>query len=497
MTIPPQVILSPIFPDYPGIFNALQAAILADDTAGNPTGWNNLAQAGTGTTLLRFMASIGAFGQGSFARALQENYLDTARSPGGVFRSVRLQGVHIIRNRPGTAPVAITRTDNNLGPLSIPANQQWIIGGQSFYNPLPVVISSTGQTVNTTFNRGIVNFSVQTSDASARQVFNIGIPNAWDVSDIELWAVDSLGSIWSGTRIGLWKYGISDQVFFDSTLPDGTVECKFGDGTYGNIPPAGILTFYYVTLASQAVTSVGLAIGSNGSVSGYTAICVTTDIASANQDHPPPDFYKNIGPGGPASNQRAVTRDDYRYMALIYNGVIDAKFRGQAEFNPSDLRWANVIGVTLLTTTPWFENDWITFKQYFTTIGIATTNFVRMDPEPIPINLTINIAIFQTASISAVYALAQSVVTNYFTLSNSSLGFTFEKSDLILALAEEATFLEAPGESGSMIDYISIPSPLMAVTADATHYITLAASPTINVFYTSRGTSPFGNISGL
>jgi len=490
MTTPPDpLILNPVTVDYPGIFSSIQSDLIAADAIGNPNGWTNLVQSGTGTTIIRWIASIGAFAQGAIARSLQENYLDTARSPSGVLRCVRLQGVHIIRAQPGEVTVSITRTDNLTTPLIIPTFSQWTIGGQSFYNAPPITLSGTGAAVTATLKRGTIATSTFNSSGLPYQTYILGAPNLWSITDVNIFAIDVNGNMWTGTRTGLWRYEPTDQVFFDSTLPDGTAELKFGDGTYGAIPPLGTLKFYYVNLATSAATNIGLAVGSTGKASNLAVAAITTSVASPNVDPPPPEFYKAIGPGGPANNGRAVTRDDHRAIALEYPGVVDALFRGQAELNPSDIRWMNVIAVTLLTTSVWNELEWLAFKQYFETIGIATTSFVRMDPVAIPVTVVVDIAINQTASVASITSMANQVITNYFTPSNTSLNMALEPSDIPLALMESATYLQAPGESGAWIDYIRVRSPSGPVVAPPTSYLTLTAPPTLNVYYSRRGQS--------
>lgn len=495
LTVPDQLVLTPTTVDYAGIFDQLMTDLIAGGY------WTDLAQAATGTTIARWIASVGAFAQGGIGRALQENYLDTARSPSGVFRGARLQGVHIIRSRPGSVNVSVVRTDNLATALVIPTMSQWNIGGQSFYNDTPITLSGTGASVNALLYRGTVQTTTMTSSGNAYQRYVLGSPGAWNISDIDVWAIGPYGRTWTAIRDGLWKYSGTDLVFFESTLPDGTVELKFGDGMYGDIPPAGTMTFNYVELASAASTANSIAIGSTGSAVGYAVTATTTSQASANQDPPKPEFYKAVGPGGPASKGvLAVTRDDCRAIALTYDGVVDAVFQGQAEVNPSDIRCMNVLYVTLLTTSVWSQTQWLQFKQWFEgAVGIATTYLVRNDPRAIPLTINMDIACLANASISSVTSMASQVITDYFAPSNTSLGMSLQPSDLTVAIMESATYLQAPGESGALIDYIRPLSPVRPVSAKPVEYFTLSAAPTLNVFYTQRKVSAAasGTIVGI
>jgi hypothetical protein len=485
-SVPNPLVLNPITPDYAGIFAALQAD-LADNS---PDTWNDLAAAATGIRLLSYIASVGAFAQGSIGRSTQEVFLDTARSPSGILRCAAMQGTHIIRSRPGIVSVSITRTDTAVTPLVVPAMTQFQIGGQSFYNSSPVTLPGTGTPVTASLYRGVVQTVSFTASGQPFQKYVIGSPNAWNLSDLPLTMIDSANNTWTGIRTGMWQQSSGAQAFFEKTLPDGTVQCEFGDGVYGAIPPAGTVTFSYVFLASAAATQTGPTAGTIGTATGVTAQATVTIAATPNQDPPPPEFYKTIGPGSVANNQRAVTRDDHRAIALAYPGVIDALFRGQAELNPSDLRYMNVVAATLLTTSVWTQQQWLNFKQYFeNSVGIATTTFTRSDPIPVPVSVVLNIGANQTASISSLTSLVNSVVTNYFTPSNTSLGWSFEPSDLILAIMESATYLEAPGESGELIDYVQVVQPTGPIVVAPYQYLTLAGPPTLNITYSTRGLS--------
>jgi hypothetical protein len=496
LTAPPALELNPQVVDFPGIFNQLVADLLTNKT------WTDLAATATGTALLRYMSAIGAFSQGGTARALQESFLDTARSPSGVFRAVRLQGTHIIRGIPGTVTVTCTRTDNLTTTLVVPIFQQFMFGGQNFFNTSPITLSSTGASAaNIILSRGTVQSQAFTGSGLPHQRYVLGSSGAFNLSDTIPIAVDSTGQIWNGIRTGLWKQSPTDFVFYESTLPDGTIECKFGDGTYGAIPPSGTITFFYVEVDTAANTITSPTIGATGTVTGFTVNAVTTSSASPNLDPPTPDFYKNMGPGGAAvaSGGGVTTRDDYRAVALEYPGIIDARFLGQAELNPSDRRYMNIIGAVLLTSTPWNQTQWLTFKQFLETIGLATATLMQIVPKPVPISISMNIACFPNANLTSISTLALNAITEYFTFSDQSLGWSFEPSDLELKIASQATYLQAPGESGELIDFLKVTTPNGPQTLSQLQYFVLTGTPNLNVFYSTRGVSAAatGQILGL
>jgi hypothetical protein len=267
------------------------------------------------------------------------------------------------------------------------------------------------------------------------------------------------------------------------------VECKFGDGNYAGLPAAGTLTFGYTVLDTAQKTSTPPPVGSTATAAGYAVVATVTSSSfpTANQDAPPPSFYKAIGPGGAANNQRAVTRDDCRAEALQYPGVVDALFQGQAEINPSDLRWMNVLTVTLITTTPWSPLQWLNFKNFMESERTCAGFWlVRLDPTPVHITLPVSIAALSIADLNSVTSLTQAAVTAFFAVQAGSLGGSYAYSDIIVAVMEACTYQAAPNETGPLLDTVSCPAD--AITLAPTQYFVLDSCP-ITAAYTTRKSS--------
>jgi hypothetical protein len=491
---PPPLVLNPINVDYYGIYDSLESDLKARGT------WNALLKSSTGSALLRWIASVGAFGQGGIARALQENFPSTARSPSAVYRAALLQGIHVIRTRPGSVAVRLQRTDALATTLAVPAFTQWSVDGVPYYNRAPVVMPSTGDPVDTFLTQGEIGYDSFESTGLPNQRFVLGDPNTWTLGDLDVWAIDSQGRTWTSIRTGLWRETNQSLKFFESTMPDGRIECRFGDGAYGSIPPVGVITFgAAICLSAADADAAAPAEGATVSVTGYAISGVTTAAASASQDPPSPEFYKAMGTGGAANNQRAVTRDDYRAVALEYPGVVDAVFRGQAEVNPSDLRSMNVVYATLLTASTWTEAQWLEFKRFMESQrGIASTVLARIDPVPVTLDLNITLRVFPEADIGAVTELARSAVANLLRPSNRSLGRSLYHSDVSTAVLESATYQQAPNETGLLIDFVEIPSFLEPIKLPPTSYF-VPGNIVIDCQYTTRGLSAAatGEILGL
>lgn len=128
--------------------------------------WTSLRTAATGQALMRFLSAVGANGRLATARALQERYFDTMRSPTSVYRATRTLGVHIQRRRPGSTPVQLTRTDI-VDSLTIPSYSQFSCDGQQFFNRNDIRFTIGQSVANVTLYSGQVNSTAFVSDGSA------------------------------------------------------------------------------------------------------------------------------------------------------------------------------------------------------------------------------------------------------------------------------------------------------------------------------------------
>lgn len=481
MTNLPPPLLSPVEVDFYSIQEALAADLVSLDS------WRNFAKAGTGQTLIRWLATIASDGKGANARTLQELFTDTARSPSAIFRIMRMLGAHIIRARSGTANASLQRTDASASSLVIPAYTQWNVGGQDFFNRTVIVLPGTGAAVDTVLYRGKLTYESYTSLGAGFQKFSVGSASLWNVCDDDIFVTDSLGAVWRPIRTGLWREPGTAKTFYENTLPDGRVEIKFGDGTYGGILPAGGFTVTYPVLDTASNTQASPEAGSQALPTGLPVVGTLTSSASANLDPPPPAFYKFMGPGAVANFERAVTRDDHRAIALRYPGVVDATFLGQAEVNPSDIRQMNIIHVVLLTSTPWTSTDWFRFKTFMERDRtIASTTIVRRDAKPVDITIPIKIEAFPTADLPSLEDIVKSTVRDFFAQKAGSLGASYYPSDLIVAIKEQSTYQQAPNESGDLIDTISV--PMDPVLLPPTAYFNLV-DVTVAVSYSLRTAS--------
>ena len=487
--VPPPVPLelSNVTVDYDAIDGSLQADLQRQRS------WSTLLSAATGSALRRWVSSAITFMAGGVARALQEVYPDTARTPGGVLRAQRLfQGSSILRRRAGLVQTTCSRTDSSAAPLTIPPLTAWTVGGVYFYNLDALVVPGAGSLQPVLYCGTLVS-TVLSTDGTPFQRFVVGTPGLWDIGADGVTGTDAEGTSWTPITTGLWQYEGDDVVFRASTLPDGTLEIFFGMGEdYGAIPPVGNFTLTYMSVPTYASTLNGPPLGSAvlpADTTAYPLTGTTTSAASPSQDEPPPGFYKAMGPGQASNNGRTVSYADYRAEALKYDGVIDAVIRGQRAINPSDVRWMNILAVTLLTTSPWSSAQWLTFKAYFEeVVGISNAYCIRIDPTPVMIPVQMTVGSTTIADNVDLTTTVEGVVADYFTPRAGLLGMTVYPSDLVLRSVEKATYQQAPNEAGELIDYVDCTQPRGPVLLDAISY-PVAGTVSVSVVRSTRGSS--------
>lgn len=465
--------LEPTTVDYDAIFDAL------NEELSSKASWNSLRTAATGQALMRFMSAVGANAQLSVLRSTQERWFDTMRVPTSVVRGCRALGVHVQRRRPGSASCTVIRGGDTTVPLTIPAYTQWSVGGRLFFNRSDVVFPANVTTGQYTLYSGQVVSQSLTSDGSKFQRFVVG-SQGFVVSDDDLWVITS-NQRWSNTRRGLWRYGPTDYVFQDTTLPDGTVELWFGDGLFGALPPLGAVEARWVEVLDDS--SVEVAAASVVTCPGYTGLQgYTNGASSANEDHRGADFYKIMGPKMRAGDESVVSRPDYRGHALKYPGVVDAKFRGEADVAPGDIRWMNILGATLVTTRAWTRVDWIKFVDYMTEAGISTTEIVEFAPKVVEIDVVLRVYVFRRVSDLRSFQdnLNDVVVPAVFAPKAGMLGAYYSPDDLSRACVRETL-----DEYGSTIDYIEVDSPEAGIRISPIGYVK-ARSISVSVSYTTR-----------
>lgn len=239
----------------------------------NPT-WATIYNSALGHTIIRWIASIGAYEQSAIERSLVETSLDTAEQNDSIIVLSRMLGVHIQRSIPGNVTCNLTAVVDTV----IPAYSIFNAGAIALFNRKPLrLLAGTVQSVF--LYEGKVVSEDFLSGGGPFQKFYIGAANTNSLSDLDLFATSTLNagiSTFASNQTGLWDTVPGQKVFYENTLPDGTIEILFGNDAYAAAPMVNsLITFTYVITSGAAInnTTSGLAVTltNSNNISGVTS----------------------------------------------------------------------------------------------------------------------------------------------------------------------------------------------------------------------------------
>jgi uncharacterized protein YejL (UPF0352 family) len=444
--------------------------------------WVDADLSATGQMILRAIATDIAYGQFSIARALQETYIDTARSPYSVYLGARMLGNRLTRSTPAQVTVELGRDD--FGTLAvIPRYTPFSVGGQegNFFNRYPITFAEADTALEVVLHEGIPKTTSVVSSGVPYQVIEIG-NETWKASDVDL-VVNVNGENWPRTTRPLWEHLETDKVFYETTLPNGNISIQFGNNMYGASPAVdAIIDITWVETSGS---------GGNDSVTGYlmTAQSLETGLAAfegvtltpvtGGTDARPAEHYKLFASNIRAARDRAVRRSDYRALASSYPGVVDSRFRGQAELNPGRPSWMNVIGATLITSTVWSESAFSRFVEYMNEHSIYQTAILRYEPEVIASDVVADVYCRPEANLEVVKARLQEQFLEATKPKAGTLGYSWYMSDL-------NDILEGKGDLEALIEYVTISTPTTHLICDTDYKWVRFDNLTLNMAYTRR-----------
>lgn len=469
-------------PDYHSVMAQLTTEVQRS------AAWADADISATGQMILRAIAADIDYGQFSIARALQECFPDTAQSDNSIYLSARMLGNNLRRNVSASVNVNLTRAETGT-ILSIDPYQEWIIKYSDeqlyFFNRTQVTFNTSDILVASELFSGKPMSTTINSSGVAFQRIEIGSENR-RISDTDV-RVFVNGVQWSQTTEPLWHFGGQDNVFFASTLPNGNVEIRFGNGLNGASPPVNVpIIVHWIENGGKADnrTEIGAKVVTPlTSLSGYGSLGgVTTSIADRGSDYLPAKYFKYFGGAVRAAAKRAVRRSDYRAKALEFGEPIkDVQFRGQAEIAPRRPAYMNVIEATILADPPLSDSQWLEFKDYIRRIGIYQTELRRRDAIALPLNITATVYCRPEANLTEVAKVINNRVRAALAPSFDSLGYSWYLSDINM-------LLEGYDELGGLVEYAVLTSPTAPIVcADAQQWVKFN-SLSLSMAYTTRGT---------
>jgi hypothetical protein len=459
--------LSNIQPDFELILQQLMQALSTSDA------WADQVTAGTGQALLRFMSGGTTMAVFAVLRALQETMLPTAKLASSVFSITRMLGVHLMRKTPASVAVQL----NYSAPesfLEIPPLSQFVIGGVNYFNRDSIIFNQEVVTQGATLYQGSLFSALYTSDGSYFQEYNIGLAD-FSTSDIDIYVfVDNVE--WARVINGLWHYGPSDQVFFENSYSDGTVNVQFGNNAYGQAPPtnAQIQIIWAQTLGTGGNQ---LASGQSVSCSGIPTISgISIAASSGGDDQRDAAFYQIMAPYIYATMNRAVTADDYRAIAVQYPGVKDALFLGQAFTIPTALERMCVVNATVLTAVDWNQIQWLAFVAYMQSFGIVNIQLLRVNAQAIVVDISVDLYVDPSVNnLNPINTVVSQALINLLAPGVGTLGWSMYKSDIDGAIKSVAP----------QVVYANINTPNSNVIVGNIQWLRLGQL-TVNAYYSTR-----------
>lgn len=360
--------LSLVAPDFVSIREQLEA------TLGSYEAWRDTLPTGTGRALTDWISAVGANDQYAIEHAYRESFR-TARLDSSIFAQAILLGVRLVRKRPCYTKVTLRKVTS--GIITIPAYTQFNSNNSTLFNRTAITL--TDQTpVQVLLYEGIPYKRDVTGDATAYQMF-VSEEDRFVISESDV-QVTLNDQVLPRTTRGLWKLADQDG-FSDSTTPTGQLLVTFGGEGYGSMPK----TNDRITIT--LVVTKG-AFGQNASFTGANIVCndfrEVTGVADSGltggADEKDATFYRKVGPQLAAAKDGATTEEEYSAVAASYGGVIDAKVLGQRNVAPADVRWMNLVQVSLLTQRPWSGADWDAFEAWFRKRSMYPVRLYRKDP---------------------------------------------------------------------------------------------------------------------
>lgn len=464
-------------PDFNQILLQFQNALEHEEA------WRDTITAGAGQALLRFVSSAVAYSVFAQERATQERFPYLARMPSSIFAATRSLGVRIIRRKPATVSVNLTRPGS--GALVIPAFTSFTVGTTKFFNRKVI---SFGQgnifAVEAELTQGEVYLDTYKSPGQPFVTYEVGHGDGTiSEDDVYLYVNDV-----EYTRVSdaFFGYGPNDQVFYENTMANGNVEVITGSGNYGTMPPSNsdIKIRYATTLGVEAESSV---VELPVLCPDFTEVSGTSNTPITGATSPrSSEFYRINGPHIRAKGDRWITRRDAELTAIEFNKfpVHDARAIGQQEIAP-DKKWAqNVIKVCALTDVAMDDTQWLQFSAYMIGKGPEAFTILREDAVEKPISVGIRIGINADFSLESARLAAITAIRNAYAPTQGSLGRTFYRNDLstILLMSND------PALKGS-INWIEIELPTETNVAVGWNEYIKIANITVVTEYTSRNYS--------
>lgn len=462
--------LSTVKPDIEDLIQQLTAALSTKDS------WKDLFEAGTGQTLIEFMAAMGTLQNFNIERGVQELFPLTANIDTSIYATASMLGVNPRRKVSAKTFADLSLASILPGAVTIPKYSQFKIEDVLFYNPSSIVFPASTLTVTgVELEQGEITKETFTSDGTAFQIFNFG---SNFTSNENLMYITVSGSPYSRERRSLIKHTESDQVFLELTLPDGSVRIVFGNGTFGIIPINGssIVATHAVSVGSDAnIANSGLnvdLIDSINTIYGILSVSgSTTSGIVGGAEKTSASELRYTSPRLFASAGNAINRSTWRAISIDFPGkdIVDAIAYGEFELGSVSNVFMNVVNVVLLTNdgTPLTSPEKDDFKDYMSDTKHISTQIEIIDPVAVNVDVDIEVYYFDGQDPVSLQTEINNQIEDLFSIKLDSLNKEYYLSDIIDLVKDNEG-----------VDYVILNSPTSPVLLD---YFEFANLNSINI----------------
>ncbi len=359
---------------------------------------------------------------------INEMFLDSARKRDSVVSLAKMLG-YVPRSAVcASTTVNVTVSGGNASPsnLTIPAYSQFVtnVDGEtySFYNTGSVTVNRMANLY--TFNNiKLIEGTVVNNKFPVTTGAKFVLPNAnIDLNTLTVKVQESVNSTVfetytrSDTLIGAES---NTKVYFVKEIDDGLYEIYFGDDNIGRALDNGNVVHANYFVSSLDAPNGARTFSYNGAtlINGATVQVICTSPASGGVEPESIDAIRFNAPKMYASQNRAVTPDDYK--ALIYANVPQAKsvsVWGGEDNNPP------VYGKTYICIKPYNATKLTTIeKAYIKSTVLANRKVVSIIPEivdPEYLNIALNVTVYYneqetTRSASEIETIVRNAIFDY------------------------------------------------------------------------------------
>lgn len=438
--------------------------------------WKGALTTQVGTTLIDFVASLGAYTQQSILNAYENSFSETANNDDAIRAIALMQGLRMTRKLPAHINVNISSTIN----FTIPAYSQFSCAGYSWFNRETITLTANTP-INIVLYQGTVIIKQVSGIGTELQVWQSPETN-FTVSDQDV-KVAINNTFIPVSYSGLWNF-YGKPACQDLTSLEGRLLIQFGNLQYGTNPDindtVGII--YAVTEGNNGnnYETNTKEVTLDGFSGVLTAKATSNPIGGA--DEKTAYTYKNNTSASFGTYGSAVTKSQYQAIVNTYPGVIDSYTQSQREIDPTDLRFMNVIRVTGITNTPWDDTQKKDFCTWCQDQSMYSCRFIWVDALPMPVDVEVEVYCYNSSVLSAVKQNVENAIRSLFSARPGILMTDFYISDIISACRN----------SDSGISYVIVQSPTseMIVTqanAPSVSYEILSGQGSLKEYFYSYG----------